>query len=156
MLYSKDENTAVPWNGERIDGVGYPRHIEGLWSPEELAAIGLFTPVDPGIPEGKVELFHTVEVVDGVVTVVYALEDKIEPPYTLYRSEFVARMEAAEAVALETYLNALTGEEVKLRMTYNASDFFVSDDPLFAYLHWTVGTVLGDFDRADYLLGPTA
>lgn len=77
-------------------------------------------------------------------------------PYQLYRSTFVERLEPDEAGLLEI---ALAAAEPKLRLMYGSVDYFVSDDPLFAVLHWTVALALGsedepDFARADELLAP--
>ena len=71
-----------------------------------------------------------------------------DPPYVLFRAIFVERLHAAEAEQLEAVLQ---GSKPKLRMMYNAVEYFLSDDPLFAVLHWTLGEALG-FDRADDLL----
>lgn len=76
--------------------------------------------------------------------------------YRLYKSVFVERMTPAEAEALE---GALASETAKLRQMFNAVEYFVSDDSLFAYLHWIVASTLGseaapDIDRADELLAP--
>jgi hypothetical protein len=61
------------WNGERINGVLYPRNIGALWADAELAAIGLYRAYPPeAIPEGK-QISSTVEW-DGE-GVRYVLED---------------------------------------------------------------------------------
>ncbi|RUT32656.1 hypothetical protein EMQ25_05785 [Arsenicitalea aurantiaca] len=70
------------------------------------------------------------------------------PTYRLYRSVFIARQSNAESGTLET---ALQQAEPKLRQMFYASEYFVSDDPLFAVLHWTVAEALGE-TRADELL----
>lgn len=72
-----------------------------------------------------------------------------EPNY-LFRSIFIARLSNEEAGILET---ALQQAEPKLRQMFYASEYFVSDDPLFAVLHWTVAEALGEA-RADELLAP--
>lgn len=81
-----------------------------------------------------------------------------QPPtrYALYRSVFIERMEPAEAAVLEA---ALASAEPKLRLMFGSVEYFVSDDPLFAVLHWTVAVGLGsveepNFARADELLAP--
>lgn len=76
--------------------------------------------------------------------------------YRLYRSAFIERLEPAEAETLEA---ALEAADAKLRLMYQSVDYFVSDDPLFAVLHWTVAVALGSQEapntlRADQLLMP--
>lgn len=76
--------------------------------------------------------------------------------YRLYRSTFIERLDPEEAAVLEA---ALAAAEPKLRLMYQAVEYFVSDDPLFAVLHWTVATALGSEGapnvlRADQLLAP--
>lgn len=68
--------------------------------------------------------------------------------YILYKSKFIERLTNEEAAALEIVLN---NEEPKLRLMFNSVEFFVSDDPLFAVLHWTLAQELGE-ERADQLL----
>ena len=58
MLYLKDKkNNLVPWNGEPIEDVSHPIHIENLWLEDDLNSIGLykFDHADP-VPVG----FYTV------------------------------------------------------------------------------------------------
>ena len=76
------------------------------------------------------------------------------PPKRVYRVQFVERLTPEEATTLEAALDAA---EPKLRLMYQSVDYFLSDDPLFAVLHWTVATALGsegapNFARADDLL----
>jgi hypothetical protein len=63
-----------------INNVIYPREIETLWTPLELAAIGLYKPFDPGVPDGFVSTGRTVQEVAGVVRFVYDLEAAPAPP----------------------------------------------------------------------------
>lgn len=72
------------------------------------------------------------------------------PPYRVYKSTFVSRMDEAE---IEQMAARLATENVKYREMYAACDYFISDDPLFAVLHWTVVAELGE-PRADELLAP--
>lgn len=72
----------APWEGEPIDGVCHPLNIELLWSPEELAKLGLYAPAKPDeIGPGKVEVTRSVKRVDGVVKWVVEAQD--EPPKPL-------------------------------------------------------------------------
>lgn len=79
-------------------------------------------------------------------------EPEPEPgPYLLYKSTFIERMDPDEADAFEVALNA--HELAKLRLMYHACEYFLSDDPLFAVLHWELVQEFGE-DRADELLAP--
>ena len=81
MLYLEHPSDIfTAWRGEPIADIVYPAAIESLWSEQELAAIDLYSPVDSGIPEGKVSTGVTVQRLNGVVTMVYALEDAPPPP----------------------------------------------------------------------------
>lgn len=79
-LYHETDEGFAAWAGESIDGFRHPLDIETLWSPEELAAIDLYQPVDPGVPGGKIATGFTVQRVNGVVTIVYNLEDTPPAP----------------------------------------------------------------------------
>ncbi|WP_188681869.1 hypothetical protein [Pelagibacterium lentulum] len=70
-------------------------------------------------------------------------------PYRLYKSHFIERMTPKEAAQFEHELNA--SELAKLRLMYHAVEYFVSDDPLFAVLHWELTQAFDD-ERADALL----
>jgi len=66
MLFKIENNKAVPWKGERIDGVAYPKNIETLWTDAELESLGLYKlepadPVDPGYQQVSAEI----QVVNG-------------------------------------------------------------------------------------------
>jgi hypothetical protein len=75
MLYRETETGFVAWSGEPVDGILYPRDIAQKWTEAELASVGLFLPVDPGVPEGKRAIGTTVARVAGVVSFVHELED---------------------------------------------------------------------------------
>lgn len=68
--------------------------------------------------------------------------------YRLFKSVFINRMTASEAVTLESIL---AGADAKLRLMFNSVEYFVSDDPLFSTLHGAVAGALGAV-RADELL----
>jgi hypothetical protein len=80
MLYRETENGFEEWYGRSIDGLKYPMNIEALWTAQDLAAIGLYIPVVPTIPGGKVVTGASVARVNGIVTYVYTLEDAPPPP----------------------------------------------------------------------------
>jgi hypothetical protein len=71
--------------------------------------------------------------------------------YRLYKSVFIERMTPEEAATLKAVLDA---EEAKLQLMFQSVEYFLSDDPLFAVLHWTVTEALGSAGRADELLAP--
>lgn len=73
-----------------------------------------------------------------------------DAPYKLYKSVFIERMTPEEAEEFETKLNA--HELAKLRLMYHAVEYFISDDPLFAVLHWELVQEFGEV-RANQLLG---
>ena len=83
------------------------------------------------------------------VLAVYGLPGPLSRPYWLYRSTFIERLTNREAGMLE---QVLAGADAKLRLMYNSVEYFVSDDPLFAVLHFAVSQALG-IPRADELLG---
>ena len=80
MLYKEISDNFAPWSGEPIDGIKYPLNIGALWTAQDLAAIGLYIPVVPTIPGGKVVTGASVARVNGIVTYVYTLEDAPPPP----------------------------------------------------------------------------
>lgn len=80
MLYREVSDGFVPWDGSPINDIKYPLNIETLWNAQELAAIGLYLPVVPAIPEGTIVVGESVTRVNGVVTYIYALEDAPPPP----------------------------------------------------------------------------
>lgn len=81
MLYREAAEGFVPWSGGPIDGILHPGDIRQKWTTSELAAVGLFEPHDPGVPEGKrIVGDGVVARINGVVTLVHEFEDV--PPIT--------------------------------------------------------------------------
>jgi len=74
------------WTGgpsQLINDQMFSPDIERVWTPEELAEKGLYVPVFPAIPDGKV-VVGTVFMRDGdTVTAVYTLEDTPIPDLTM-------------------------------------------------------------------------
>lgn len=75
-------------------------------------------------------------------------------PHKVYQQTLWSRATEAEAVALKA---ALDQAEVKFQMLFNSSDFFLSNHPMFAVLHWTIAETLStaagpNVTRADQLL----
>ena len=70
--------SAVLWKGEKINGVSHPRNIAQLWTAEELAAVGLYHPVQAPSPEPHKNLTKEfVGIRNNVPTVVREYEDKV-------------------------------------------------------------------------------
>lgn len=82
-------NTEAIWQGERIDGILYPRNIEQLWTVEELAAIGLEKYVPPPKPyeppspghvnnerDQRIHKGHSVVISDGRTINVQTRDDR--------------------------------------------------------------------------------
>jgi hypothetical protein len=106
--------------------------------------------------ENGVEVELTPEEIEQVEMDWASMPNPRSQPYRLYRSTFIERMTPEEA---ETMEGLLMSEGPKLRLMYQAVEYFVSDDPLFAVLHWATAVALGvegepNLDRADELLGP--
>lgn len=75
-LYLENQNNDfVPWNGEPIGQARHPLSIETAWTPEELAAVGLYSPVVTEVPAGKTVTSTSVARVGGIVKYVYTYAD---------------------------------------------------------------------------------
>jgi hypothetical protein len=79
-------------------------------------------------------------------------------PYRLFKKTVWERVEEGEDELLEAAIN---NETAQLRQIYHATEYFQSDDTLFAYMHWVIAVALGseeapNFARADALLAPEA
>ncbi len=75
-------------------------------------------------------------------------------PHKIYQQTIWSRTTGTEAVALKA---ALDLAEVKFQMLFSSSDFFLSNHPMFAVLHWTIAETLAteagpNVVRADQLL----
>ena len=80
MLYLENLNGFAPWAGEPINGLRHPPNIDQLWSPDDLAAIGLHDPAPAAsLLSGKRVVSTTVQRVNGVVQFVHELEDTPPP-----------------------------------------------------------------------------
>lgn len=71
------------------------------------------------------------------------------PAYRLYKSTLIRRLTETEAVALTALLKS---SPVKMQMLWDASEYLVSDDPLFDDLTMAISGALGE-DRASEILG---
>ncbi len=80
MLYFKQDGSAVPWNGEPINEIRYPRNIENLWSATQLAQLGLYAPLPgPSTPAGHRISSRYVQIISGKVRWVYEFEPIPDP-----------------------------------------------------------------------------
>lgn len=154
MLYREiTPNTFAPWSGGAISEVVYPLAIETLWSAQELADIGLYVPVDPGVPEGKIATGFTVERVDGVVSKVYALEDAPPEPFgDLSRPAFIFMMGKLGITKQNVYdlIDQMPdGDEKALaRIVFDDQQTFKRDNALLATLTAAAGLTSEQVDDA--------
>lgn len=79
MLYKETPEGFVLWTGEPINGIRHPMNIETLWTPQELAAVGLYVPAETPVPSGKIATSTGVFRVNGVVSYVHTLGDAPAP-----------------------------------------------------------------------------
>jgi hypothetical protein len=154
MLYLETSpNTFSPWNGAPINDVVYPLSIESIWSEQELAAIDLYAPVDPGVAEGKIATGFTVERVEGVVTKVYVLDDAPPPPFeNLSRPAFLFMM-GKLGIDKETVYGLIDqmpdGDEKTLaRIVFDEQQSFARDNALLATLVAAAGLTTQQVDDA--------
>lgn len=74
--------------------------------------------------------------------------EKIQP-YRLYKSVLIRRLSEDEAITLTALLKS---SAVKMQMLWDASEYLVTDDPLFDDLTMAISSALGE-DRASEILG---
>lgn len=116
-----------------------------------------FIPDDPGNRHRQMIAEWEFDAEGNRVNTIPAYEPPpVDTSYRVYKLIFCQRQTPEEAATLEAALNA---EDAKMRLMYNAAEYFLSDDSLFAYLHWVVAVALGseaepNFARADELLAP--
>lgn len=154
MLYLENPpNTFTAWHGEPLNDVIYPLAIEALWTPEDLAAEGLYIPVEPEVPEGKIVVSFTVERVEDVVTKVYVLEDEPPAPFRdLSRPAFLFMM-GKLGITKETVYGLIDqmpdGDEKTLaRIVFDEQQTFKRDNALLATLTAAAGLTSEQVDDA--------
>ena len=131
MLYREDpENTFTPWRGAPIDGITHPINIgrDGMWSDEELAAIGLFRPeAANALNEGRILVSQSVKRISGVVKYVNVTEAEPDPStdprdyeltpgqfeYLLVDTELDDALEAAKSGAKSARGNSPADKELE-------------------------------------------
>lgn len=138
-LYLETGSGFVRWNGEAIDGILHPRSIKQNWTAEDLAAIGLYAPVeaDP-IPEGKISTGQVVERVEGVVKYVHTLDDAPPPAVPTVVSMRQARLALLGAGLLSQVDVAINGmdepNKSTARIEWEYATELRRDHPLIAGL----------------------
>lgn len=143
------------WDGvEKIGGISYQPNIGDIWSEAELAAINLYRPVDPGIPDGKMATSSHIERLNGVVTWVYDLESI--PLANLNRIQFEFMVEKLGlGSAIETALTAMPegteaeqNAKILARVLYRSGQLFERSHYLFTTLAPAVGLTEEQIDAA--------
>ncbi|NGP18931.1 hypothetical protein [Devosia aurantiaca] len=172
LAYKGDDVSWIEWQGEPrpLNGEGaweLPRNAGDTYSWQRLRTFGLYRVEQGELPAGKVVTARSLEDHNGRPREVLTLDDApiVMEPYQVYRSTFISRMDfdpeagIDEVGKLEAVLNG--HGNAKLRQMFYAVEYFVSDDPLFAVLHWTVAMALSvdgeapNIERADELLAPS-
>lgn len=76
LYYEYEPNEFEVWWGQPVNGISHPMDIRTMWSPEELEAIGLYTPLPAAaVPAGKQVVDTKVKRVSGKVKFVNTLEN---------------------------------------------------------------------------------
>lgn len=155
MLYLDEQGGFRPWDGrEKINGLTYQPNIGDLWPAEDLAALGLYVPVEPPVPRGKVVVSKRVARVDGVVTWVYELQSV--PLADLNRIQFEFMVEKlAIGPAIEAAIAAMSEQsdieqnaKIMARVLYRSGQRFERSHPLFTELAPAVGFTSEQIDAA--------
>lgn len=142
-LYLETADGFVEWDGaRRISDVTYQPNIGDLWSPEELASIGLYAPVVPTVPTGKAVTGSKVQRVNGVVTYVFTLDDVPGaadaqfPPLQPWQFWSVIELSGLGEQALYDAINAISDTEFKVKARRKLANppagVFRRSDPLFS------------------------
>jgi hypothetical protein len=119
-------DTQEPWDGERINGIAYPRSIETKWTTQELADIGL--EVAPPPPPRE-----------------------LPPPSSIHKATIVRRMTSEEVAAMLAALDA--HPDPKMAELYRATPTFNHNAPEWPVMEAAFVAVLGE-ERAAEVLEP--
>jgi hypothetical protein len=150
MLYLENpKSTFTYWSGQPIGGVTHPSSIETLWSSQELAAVGLYVPASPDIPDGKNVASFTVARVNGVVTKVYVLED-VPPLENISKNIIWERMTDQEAAQADALLKA---QPPKVLRIYEGATYISTKAELYPQLLGAMTQLFGA-ERAAEILKP--
>ena len=142
-LYLETPDGFKEWDGlEKINGLSYQPNIGDLWPAEELAGIGLYAPVVPNVPVGKVVTSQRVERVDGTVTFVYTLDDapgSVDaqfPPLQPWQFWSVIDLSGIGEQALYDAIDLIPDEAFKViakrKLANPPGGVFKRSDPLFS------------------------
>lgn len=143
-LYLDTAGSFTQWLGEPLDSIRYPMNIEQLWTAEELAAINLYIPAQPGIPADKTVASTKVERIDGVVTYVYTLEDKqlaedeLHPPLEPWKFWAALALNGISKEQIVAAIDSIDDPEAvtfkvmaKAKLDHPPGGLFYRSDPLF-------------------------
>lgn len=141
----------MPWNGQTIDGVRYPRTIAANWTAADLEEIGLYrpAPADP-VPDAKVVTDQSVQRVDGVVRWVYDLADAPEPePEIIIEGFRVAIQQHVDQTAITKLYDSGNSLATYVSSTVpqwaaEAAAFVAWRDAVWAYAYAEMDKVLAD------------
>lgn len=148
-LYLETADGFKAWTGEAINDVMHSPDIERVWTPEDLAKLGLYAPVDPGIPEGKLVMGVSVQRIDGIITFVYDLQDP--PAKTRIPKDFIWRRATdAEGEVMDQMLMA---QPARLRRIYDGANYISTQDEFYSILLAGLTQAFGA-ERAAILLEP--
>jgi hypothetical protein len=141
MLYRETSaDVFTPWSGEPINGIVYPSSIARKWAPADLAALSLYAPIRPEVPEGKRIVSETVQRVQGVVQFVHELgdlpQDELYPPLEPWRFWSIVELsgitEAGLRAAVDNMSDASERTLAKAKLNNPPGGSFTRSDPLFA------------------------
>jgi hypothetical protein len=138
-----DEQTGIEFRRSVLPGF----FVDGVWTATDLSG------EDQALLALAAE-FWTAESVQAFIEANRPPPPAPPRPHKIYQQTMWGRTTGAEAVALKL---ALDQAETKFQMLFSSSDFFLSDHPMFAVLHWTIAESLAteagpNFVRADQLL----
>lgn len=142
-LFLETADGFAAWDGsQRINGIAYQPNIGALWSADELAAVGLYSPAVPSVPTGKVVTSSRVARVDGVVTYVYTLEDApgsvdaMFPPLQPWQFWSIIELSGVGEQALYDAIDLINDAEFKVKAKRKLANppggVFTRSDPLFS------------------------
>jgi hypothetical protein len=129
--------TKAQWGGERISGIAYPRNIEQLWTPDQLAAIGLeVVPPPAPVPPSTDPADYPLEPFQF-----YAMLEIIGA-----QSDPVRDLEAEILAAIDAIPDINTKAVARAKLKHTT--LFHRDNPLFAQIAPTLGMGDAEIDTA--------
>lgn len=129
LYHEVSPNVFELWTGQPIDDIVHPTNIADLWTPEELAAIGLYEPVAGSVPAGKQIVSSVVERVDGIVTRLDNYEDiPVVVPTSTTKLKLVRSLRAAGRE--NEFWTALNAAPANIRTDWELATAISRTDPL--------------------------